>query len=137
MTTTLTSPSISNFILKIQRIKRRRGKGVRREGGGGEGRGREEGGGGREGREGGTRGRDEREGREGGGGRDEREGREGGTRGRGRDEREGREGGTRGRGREEGEQRILRLLVLPSAEDHNRRHYQATLQPFKLHAQIY
>ena len=58
MTTTLTSPSISNFILKIQRIKRRRGKGVRREGGRGrerEGRGREEEGG-----------RDEREG-EGGG----------------------------------------------------------------------
>ena len=117
MTTTLTSPSISNFILKIQRIKRRRGKGVRREGGGG-GEGEGEGGGRRE-----------------EGGRDEREGREGGT--RGRDEREGREGGTRGRGREEGEQRILRLLVLPSAEDHNRRHYQATPQPCKLHAQIY
>ena len=60
MTTTLTSPSISNFILKIQRIKRRRGKGVRREGGrrrGGEGGRRREGEGG---------GRDEREG-EGGG----------------------------------------------------------------------
>ena len=128
MTTTLTSPSISNFILKIQRIKRRRGKGVRREGGGG---GEGEGGGRRE-----EGGRDEREGREGGTrGRDERKGREGGT--RGRDEREGREGGTRGRGREEGEQRILRLLVLPSAEDHNRRHYQATPQPCKLHAQIY